>query len=1075
MSAILSNAVGEQRTPDAMPSELWIELTSKCPFSCVFCSRELLRGKGEHMDFALYQRLIADLDAPRVIRLNYSGESGHYPQLIDAIRLAKAKGAYVELVSALSSMKRPRVEALVASGLDRLSVSVHSVEDAQYESIYGFGSASGLRERLGWIRDTQRQLGLQTPELDFAFVGMARNLGQLEGVMALAQTFAITQLDIHPVIRRDPIPETFPEELDDKNRLKKTFLDRLSNEVERLKTEFPGLQVNYSTPEPKPQHTLDHCARPYPLPLPQGARIETCDQNPWSTVHVLANGDVVTCEVRDGQPLGNLGQQSLKNIWRSAVYAQFRRDFVCGDDPKCARCVYKRAYLPRPFIQRLLPSWRPTRQHAANLGRWAKQTVAMSAALSLRTGLDALEWAARCLRFLHPAPKPAPLPASEDGVSVIIPERDAPMMLAECLQSLSESLARLDAPGQVIIVCNGTPSERYADLQARFADYQWCFEPQPLGFSGAVNVAMQHARWNWVFLLNSDMRLESDALAMLWSRRRPGLFSLAAQVHFQDRERRREETGLTALDVRKGLDGLYDREPFTSKVPVTHLYSGGGASLYQRRVLKRLLDSGPAYAPFYWEDVDWGMRAQLLGYQNLFVPDALAHHRHRATVSRFYSPETIDRMLERNALVNGLAHGWYRPPLVQLSMQMAKHRAALFTPARLAYLLRQRLVNGLSQFPRYNFHSDVIRLYPGQRQPHLPWLLIVSPYALFPIHGSARRIHSLARHLSQRFRIAIIADEGWRFDAVDLDEMDYVEALWLVCSPRKECGDNRLLRMKSHARAALRSTVREATQCFRPQVVQIEHEELAPLIDLKSAERWFLTLHDVNSGMDPAADRTLKRLVSRFDGVIACSREDTELLESRATLIENGVDLGRLHPGVRSSGKTLLFIGPFSYHPNRTGLDHFIRHCLPDILAAEPETRLQVLAGDEGLEAAAMAPFDHPSVEFLPYTSDIRPALQAATMTINPLRSIRGSCIKTIEALAAGRLCISTEDASRGWSAYQFPGLITVSGDQEFAEKVVHYLRNPQLRHAHELQPDDLLQRFDWSSRATEQALLYAS
>ena len=78
-------------------------------------------------------------------------------------------------------------------------------------------------------------------------------------------------------------------------------------------------------------------------------------------------------------------------------------------------------------------------------------------------------------------------------------------------------------------------------------------------------------------------------------------------------------------------------------------------------------------------------------------------------------------------------------------------------------------------------------------------------------------------------------------------------------------------------------------------------------------------------------------------------------------------------------------------------------------------------------------------------------------------------------ALAAGRLCISTEDASRGWSAHQFPGLITVSGDQEFAEKVVHYLRNPQLRHAHEVQPDDLLRRFDWSNRATEQALLYAS
>ena len=43
---------------EPLPTELWVELTSKCPFDCVFCSRRLRRGDGQHMDFALYRALL---------------------------------------------------------------------------------------------------------------------------------------------------------------------------------------------------------------------------------------------------------------------------------------------------------------------------------------------------------------------------------------------------------------------------------------------------------------------------------------------------------------------------------------------------------------------------------------------------------------------------------------------------------------------------------------------------------------------------------------------------------------------------------------------------------------------------------------------------------------------------------------------------------------------------------------------------------------------------------------------------------------------------------------------------------
>ena len=31
----------------SLPRILWIELTSRCPFDCVFCSRAILRGAGQ--------------------------------------------------------------------------------------------------------------------------------------------------------------------------------------------------------------------------------------------------------------------------------------------------------------------------------------------------------------------------------------------------------------------------------------------------------------------------------------------------------------------------------------------------------------------------------------------------------------------------------------------------------------------------------------------------------------------------------------------------------------------------------------------------------------------------------------------------------------------------------------------------------------------------------------------------------------------------------------------------------------------------------------------------------------------
>src|SRR5262249_25124484 len=84
---VLAMGASVELTAARTPRTLWIELTSKCPLDCIFCSRKMRRGAGEHLPFGLYEELIGDLSDPRRILLNYSGESTGYPKLIPAIKV----------------------------------------------------------------------------------------------------------------------------------------------------------------------------------------------------------------------------------------------------------------------------------------------------------------------------------------------------------------------------------------------------------------------------------------------------------------------------------------------------------------------------------------------------------------------------------------------------------------------------------------------------------------------------------------------------------------------------------------------------------------------------------------------------------------------------------------------------------------------------------------------------------------------------------------------------------------------------------------------------------------------------
>jgi MoaA/NifB/PqqE/SkfB family radical SAM enzyme len=329
------------------PRILWIELTSKCPFDCVFCTRRVRFGAGRHLDFAIFERVIADLDHPDFIGLNYSGESIYYPRILDAIRLAGSTGALTELVTAFSTISPKVLEGLVEEGLDRLAISLHTVDPEEYQRIYRYGSLDALKKRVDELLELKAKRGVQKPRLDFCFVAMNDNLDQLLPVVEYARSVGVPELSVHPIIGRHAVPFDFTRELRGMS-LREEFKSDLRKAVATVKNAHPDFVVSVLNPDIELDPRLSHTPGYYSPLLPESARIHTCDQSPFESVHILAGGNVVACEVLDEVPLGNLHEQSLGEIWQSECYRKFRQKYASGQSIECRKCVWKQAYWPEP-------------------------------------------------------------------------------------------------------------------------------------------------------------------------------------------------------------------------------------------------------------------------------------------------------------------------------------------------------------------------------------------------------------------------------------------------------------------------------------------------------------------------------------------------------------------------------------------------------------------------------------------------------------------------------------------------------------------------------------------------------
>ncbi len=677
---------------------------------------------------------------------------------------------------------------------------------------------------------------------------------------------------------------------------------------------------------------------------------------------------------------------------------------------------------------------------------------------------------------------PKPKSRFRPGISIVIPERANKEMLLPCLQSLRNACADLGEPAQVIVVVSGAERDMYHDLTQEF-QADWIFRSNPLWFIEAVALGVRAAKYDWVYLLNSDMVVDPAALREAAKWRSPSVFAIASQIHFQDSSRRREETGLTEIRDRGGLIEILDIVPDDDEGVRPHAYAGGGSSLFRRELLAGFIERTKEYAPFYWEDVEWSVLAWRKGYEVLFCPKSEVWHAHRSTNLKFFSPEEIDRIFRRNRLRfqlrMALPSNALRTVFGTIARLDAKSFREMVTVSGLMNTLGSRLCCHFD--PPYDLHHipGLGVYYRRPRRPGSPLIMIVSPYCVYPpAHGGARRIHELIDRLSAKFDIILLSDESEHYSNASFKYFQKCHLVSLVRGRKARPDYDRINRILSHSNPTLAASLQSLIAGCDPDIVQIEYVELAKLVEMRDGRPWILTLHDVllNQAGSKArkADEFELQYINRFDAVIVCSPEDRALLgRDNVHIVRNGAHITTSFTPSPAEGP-ILFLGPFRYTPNLTGIIEFLNHVYRAIRANVPTVRLWILGGNDAPAIAGRnACFDQPGVEVFEFIEDVQPYLQSCSVSINPDRSVRGSSLKVIESLAAGRVCVSTRDGARGLTSANLPSLVIVNED-DFANRIIRLLVEVDYRHRLEV-PTEALHQYSWQRASEEQAGIYRS
>ncbi|MBS1594126.1 MAG: SPASM domain-containing protein [Bacteroidetes bacterium] len=279
-----------------VPFNVSIEPTTTCNLGCPECPsglKSFTRPTG-NMEYDFYRRMVDEIGGQLLyLYFYFQGEPYLHPRFLDLVRYAADRKIYTVTSTNAHFLTERKAKETVASGLDRILISIDGTTQDTYEQYRVGGSLAKVIEGTKNLVKARNDAGSRTPHIIFQYLVVRPNEHQIDDVMRLAKEIGVDEVKLKTAQVYD---------YQHGNDLIPT-LDRYSRYAQkpdgtyRIKNEL-----------------LNHCWKL------------------WHSCVITWDGRIVPCCFdKDAQyQLGDLNTKSFHEIWESDLYRSFRSRILKG-------------------------------------------------------------------------------------------------------------------------------------------------------------------------------------------------------------------------------------------------------------------------------------------------------------------------------------------------------------------------------------------------------------------------------------------------------------------------------------------------------------------------------------------------------------------------------------------------------------------------------------------------------------------------------------------------------------------------------------------------------------------------
>jgi glycosyltransferase involved in cell wall biosynthesis len=268
------------------------------------------------------------------------------------------------------------------------------------------------------------------------------------------------------------------------------------------------------------------------------------------------------------------------------------------------------------------------------------------------------------------------------------------------------------------------------------------------------------------------------------------------------------------------------------------------------------------------------------------------------------------------------------------------------------------------------------------------------------------------------------------------------------------------------------SFIDELTQNWKPDVIHIDHVNLAQYLPKEKKEIWILESHNVEYQLlftrfwytrkkrwkrkgyllleSLLTFWKEKKLTRKFDHIFSISQLDEKRLR-KSFGVKNITVQNLVYPIVIPFQKRrfatkpyILFIGGLGWPPNEDAVMWFVLHVLPLVQKKIKQAQLHVVGHD--IAHLYVKVREQKGTFFHGFQKDITPFLKKAQIFVLPFRMGGGVRIKAFTATAHGVPMISTHLGTEGIGFHDGEEILYADTAQDFADKMIELITNRELQ-----------------------------